>query len=456
MTLGRPQGDAGSAVAAFEAHRARLFSLAYRMLGSATDAEDAVQEAYVRWERTDRAAVAAPGAWLAKIVTNLCLNELASARVRRERYVGQWLPEPVLTGTDTGAGPVGPGPGASPPGPLETAEQRDSVSLALLVLLERLTPPERAVFVLREAFGYPHREIAGVLEISEANSRQIYRRAKQAMHDGKQSAENSNPAHNGTPAHSAKRAHHGERTAPDAKRAVPESGLRMPGGGQVLPAGERTAPDDRQTPSDDRQVPSESEHTAPGDRQTPPAGRQVSSFSEHTAPGGRQARGGDRRAPHGGGGASGGTERESGPGAGGDGRVRRQWAGLVESFVAAAREGDLARLERLLADDVVSYADGGGRINTARRPVLGPDRVARYLAGGLGRFAAGVDLVPREVNGGPGLVGLVDGRLLGVVALDVTGGRVSALWICVNPDKLEYAGRQLSAVTSADAVRFSG
>jgi RNA polymerase sigma-70 factor (ECF subfamily) len=148
----------------FERHRGRLFGLAYRLLGSADEAEDAVQDAYLRFSGTDRAEIEHLGAWLAKVVTNLCLNRLTSARVRREQYVGTWLPEPVVTADGT-------------LGPLESAEQRDAVSMALLVLLERLTPTERAVYVLREAFGYGHREIADVLELGEANCRQLYRRA---------------------------------------------------------------------------------------------------------------------------------------------------------------------------------------------------------------------------------------------------------------------------------------
>ena len=152
----------------FEAHRARLFGLAYRLLGSAADAEDVVQDTYVRWSRADQAAIMAPSGWLVKVATNLCLNRLASARARHEVYVGPWLPEPVLTSD-----------GAL--GPMETAVQRDSVSLALLVLLERLTPAERAVFVLREAFGYGHRDIAGILDLSEENCRQLYSRAKQRL-----------------------------------------------------------------------------------------------------------------------------------------------------------------------------------------------------------------------------------------------------------------------------------
>ncbi|MFC5219402.1 RNA polymerase sigma-70 factor [Streptomyces coerulescens] len=148
----------------FETHRPRLFGLAYRLLGSAEEAEDTVQDAYLRFSGADRDTIEHPSAWLAKVVTNLCLNRLTSARARRERYVGPWLPEPVATSD-----------GAL--GPLEAAEQRDAVSLAMLVLLERLTPTERAVYVLREAFAYGHREIAEALDLTEANSRQLYRRA---------------------------------------------------------------------------------------------------------------------------------------------------------------------------------------------------------------------------------------------------------------------------------------
>src|SRR6476646_436578 len=130
----------------FEASRARLEAIAYRLLGSAGDAEDAVQETFLRWQAADRDYVETPEAWLTKVLTNLCLNQLTSARARRETYVGQWLPEPVLAG-DRMLGPADP------------AEQRESVSLAMLLLMERLSPNERVVYVLREAFGYSHREI---------------------------------------------------------------------------------------------------------------------------------------------------------------------------------------------------------------------------------------------------------------------------------------------------------
>ncbi|MGH3771721.1 MAG: RNA polymerase sigma-70 factor [Pseudonocardiaceae bacterium] len=284
----------------FEAARPRLFALAYRLLGSASEAEDAVQDTFLRWNSVDRAAVMTPAAWLAKVVTNLCLNRLTSASARREEYVGPWLPEPVLTAD-------------SPLGPMETAEQRESVSLALLVLLERLTPAQRAVFVLREAFAYSHREIADILGLTEANSQQLYRRARARV---------------GT-----------ERPRFDASR---DQGRR-----------------------------------------------------------------------------------------------------IAERFLAAARGGDLAGLERLLAADVVAWADGGGKAAAARRPVRGAEQVARYLTGWMSRPLPGLEIVIAEVNGQPGILGAAGGRVLAVMVLEVTGGRVGAVRTIANPDKLSFISAQM-------------
>jgi RNA polymerase sigma-70 factor (TIGR02957 family) len=149
----------------FESSRPRLEAIAYRLLGSANEAEDVVQETFLRWHAADHERVEVPEAWLTKVLTNLCLNHLTSARARRETYVGQWLPEPLLAG-DRMLGPAG------------TAEQREAVSYAVVTLMERLSPNERAVYVLREAFDYPHREIARILDITEAASQQILHRAK--------------------------------------------------------------------------------------------------------------------------------------------------------------------------------------------------------------------------------------------------------------------------------------
>ncbi|MGW6541870.1 RNA polymerase sigma-70 factor [Streptomyces massasporeus] len=285
----------------FEVHRSRLFSLAYRLLGSAEEAEDAVQDAYLRYSGADRAEIEHPAAWLAKVVTNLCLNQLTSARARRERYVGTWLPEPVVTSDGT-------------LGPLESAEQRDAVSMALLVLLERLTPTERAVYVLREAFGYGHREIAGVLDLAEANCRQLYRRAV---------------------------------------RRVGEPRARFE------PASER--------------------------------------------------------------------QEE-----------------LVTSFITAARDGDLAGLEKLLAADATWWSDGGGKVTAARWPIEGGPGIARFLAGGGPKFARGLDFVPTEVNGAPGLASWAGDTLVGLSVIEVRDGLVTGVRAVVNPEKLAFARRQLT------------
>ncbi|TCB98312.1 RNA polymerase sigma-70 factor [Micromonospora zingiberis] len=156
----------------FEQSRARLAAVAYRLLGSASDAEDMVQDTFLRWQAADRERIEQPAAWLTKVLTNLCLNQLTSARARRESYVGMWLPEPLLAG-DPMLGPV------------DTVEQRESVSMAVLTLMERLSANERAVYVLREAFGYPHGEIAEILDLTESNSQQLYRRAKQHLAAGR-------------------------------------------------------------------------------------------------------------------------------------------------------------------------------------------------------------------------------------------------------------------------------
>ncbi|WP_420752592.1 RNA polymerase sigma-70 factor [Rhodococcus sp. O3] len=156
----------GSDAEVFEHSRGRLEAIAYRLLGSAGDAEDAVQDTYLRWHAADHDRIESPEAWLTKVLTNICLNQLTSARVRRETYVGQWLPEPLLAGDRM-------------LGPADSTEQKDTVSMAMLTLLERLSPNERVVYVLREAFGFPHREIAGILGLTESNCQQIHRRARQ-------------------------------------------------------------------------------------------------------------------------------------------------------------------------------------------------------------------------------------------------------------------------------------
>lgn len=287
-------------VAEFETRRGRMFGLAYRLLGSAVEAEDAVQDAYLRWDRADRTAIGSPDAWLAKVVTNLCLNRLTSARARREQYVGPWLPEPVFTPD-----------GAL--GPLETVEQRDSLSLGVLMLLERLTPPERAAFVLREAFDYSHRDIAEILDVEDSHARQLYRRARE---------------------------HVGE-----------------------------------------------------------PRKRFTASV------------------------------------------VQR--AKIVEKFLAATLEGDVASLERMLAEDVVAWSDGGGKATAARRPVFGQVGVARLFSG-LPRVprAARARFSIELVNGDPAVAIYESEALTYLVVPEVADDRIVAFRTIANPDKLAFAAQQ--------------
>ncbi|TDO45370.1 RNA polymerase sigma-70 factor (ECF subfamily) [Kribbella sp. VKM Ac-2527] len=283
----------------FEEHRGRMFGIAYRMLGTVTDADEVLQDAWLRWQGVDHREIAEPSAFLAKTVTNLCLSQLTSARARRETYVGEWLPEPVLTGA---------------PGPLEVVAAGESVSFALLRLLERLTPAERAAYVLREAFGYSHREVAELVGTTEINARQLHSRAR--------------------------------------KR---------------IAAGEQVRPVD---------------------------------------------------AAH--------------------------WRKLVERFLAAARLGDIAGLEALLADDVVSRADGGGKVNAARRPVHGREKVARYLVGVLERFGAGILPYYGEANGEPVLVAADADGLRAICFFTFSGDELVRLELVMNPDKLTVAAGQLS------------
>jgi RNA polymerase sigma-70 factor (ECF subfamily) len=170
-----------AAVERFEAGRGRLAALAYRLLGSAADAEDAVQDAFLRWQAADRERVDVPEAWLTKVVTNLCLDRLRSARARHERTAGAWMPEPLLEGDPM-------------LGPADTFEQREMVSLAVLTLLERLSPVERAVYVLREAFSYSHAEIARILDITESASQQHAHRARTRITAARRRGGETDPA----------------------------------------------------------------------------------------------------------------------------------------------------------------------------------------------------------------------------------------------------------------------
>jgi RNA polymerase sigma-70 factor (ECF subfamily) len=161
----------------FEEQRAYLFSIAYRLLGSVSDAEDVVQDAFVRWKQDQRPEVRSPRAYLATIVVRLCLDQLRSARTKREVYVGPWLPEPLVT---TGQSDL-----------TDTVVMRESLSFAFLLMLENLAPLERAVFVLREVFDYDYPEIARTVDKSEANCRQVFHRARQRLADRQSRFESS-------------------------------------------------------------------------------------------------------------------------------------------------------------------------------------------------------------------------------------------------------------------------
>ncbi|MCX5052483.1 sigma-70 family RNA polymerase sigma factor [Streptomyces sp. NBC_00474] len=162
-----PPDDLDEAVAVFVHHRRRLFGIAYRMLGSAVEAEDVVQEVWLRWQMTDRSVVVNPVAFLSSATTRLAINVAQSARVRRETYIGPWLPEPVDTSADPEVG----------------AQRAEALELALLLVLERLNPVERAAYVLREAFDYAYAEIADMLELSLVNVRKIVSRARRHLLD---------------------------------------------------------------------------------------------------------------------------------------------------------------------------------------------------------------------------------------------------------------------------------
>jgi RNA polymerase sigma factor (sigma-70 family) len=228
--------DAGSldnALSVFVGVRPRLFGIAYRMLGSAAEAEDVVQDVWLRWQTADRAVVLDPPAFLTTITTRLAINLAQSARSRRETYIGTWLPEPVDTSDDSHLG----------------AERGEALEFAVLLVLEKLSPTERAAYVLREAFDYSHQGIADVLKLTEANIRQLVSRARKHIRNGRQA---------------------------------------------TVTAGER----------------------------------------------------------------------------------RR----FLVAFIDAAQKGNTAALEKLFATDIASYADGGGVVRATRVPIVGRERVAKFIA----------------------------------------------------------------------------
>jgi RNA polymerase sigma-70 factor (ECF subfamily) len=285
----------------FENLRGLMFSIAYRMTGSVSDAEDIAQEAFFRLERTRREGgeVQSPRAWLSAVTTRIAIDHLRSARHTRESYVGPWLPEPLLTDPA--------------PGPEEQAETSDSLSQAFLLVLETLSPVERAVFLLHDVFGYDYPSVAAAVDKEEQNCRQIASRARRHVDERK-------PRFDPDPVH------------------------------------------------------------------------------------------------------------------------REQ---LLDRFLAASETGDTDELRRMLADDAVLYSDGGGKAIAARRPILGADRVARFMAKvtqkRLGRPGPPFDQRLVTVNGMPGRA-LVspEGAVSDVLSIDVVGDRIQTVRIIRNPDKLAH------------------
>ncbi len=281
---------AADGAADFEPHRTFLRGLAYRMLGSVAEAEDVVQDAFLRWREFDRAAVAEPRAYLARVVSRLCLDRMKSASHRREQYVGMWLPEPVVAE------------------PAQTLA--DDLSVALLLALERLSPLERAAFLLHDVFDMDYAEVGATIDHSEAACRQLAARA---------------------------RAH------------VQQDRPRYPTG---------------------------------------------------------------------------------------DAEARK----LADAFVIAAASGDVASFARLLAEDAVFYADGGGKRRTVLKPIVGKEKIMRYYEGirakGGGAFAAH-SMEAVTLNGLPGFV-FHTAEGTETLAVEVANGAVVAVYAVRNPDKVRH------------------
>ncbi|GII28761.1 RNA polymerase sigma24 factor [Planotetraspora mira] len=284
-------GDDGTV---FQQHRTMLLGVAYRLLGSFADAEDVVQEAWLRWSGVDQSAIEAPGRFLATVVTRLSIDRMRLVHRHRETHVGQWLPEPVLTQE------------GRPLGPAETAAQRETLSLAMLRVMQRLSVPERAVFVLREAFGLPYEEIGGILGLGAAHARQLYRRGSNHMTGGRD-------------------------------RFTVDPGLHRD---------------------------------------------------------------------------------------------------LVERFLLAARTGERDVLERLLAQDVTMWCDGGGKVSVALRPVSGAERVSRLLIGSIAKHSS-VDFRIAELNGQAGLLIRLDSQWH-VCSFEVADNLIIGVQWVADPDKLEH------------------
>jgi RNA polymerase sigma-70 factor (ECF subfamily) len=283
--------------AIFERHRARAFSVAYRIAGSVSDAEDVVQEAWLRWQGADRTAIRNPEAWLVTTVARLGIDHLRATRARRETYVGPWLPEPIVSAA-----------GESEPTPEDRLALADDISMALLHVLERLAPEERTAFLLHDAFDYDYGELAALLGKSEAACRQTVSRARRRVHD-------------------------------DHPR-----------------------------------------------------------FDTNA----------------------------------------REHARLAAAFSAAISSADPQALIDCLSEEVILYSDGGGKAAAALNPIYGADRVMRFFIGILRKRPEAFVVSPAIVNGLPGFVMREEDAVHSTLGFAVTGGKISALYMMRNPDKLSH------------------
>jgi len=311
----------------FTHHRPRLFGVAYRMLGARSDAEDVLQDAWLRWHGRDTQALESTEAWLITVVTRLCIDRLRQAQQERLSYVGHWLPEPLVDVTDATAAIDLSGDAMLAPSPETLLEQHSNVSFAYLLLLERLKPEERAAFLLREVFDNDYPDIAAILQKSEVSCRQLVHRARERL------------------------ARHEEA---DKRGATPRKPLR-------------TA-------------------AAPVSRET------------HEV--------------------------------------------LLQKFMQAVQSGEREAMLGLLAEDARLIGDGGGKVSSFPHPLFSGARIAWLYYANIRRFGKRITYRTAWINGGPGLLRYVDGKLESAQVLETENGLITEIYVVRNPDKLAAIARQ--------------
>uniref|UniRef100_A0A4Y8Q914 RNA polymerase sigma-70 factor, ECF subfamily n=1 Tax=Paenibacillus athensensis TaxID=1967502 RepID=A0A4Y8Q914_9BACL len=386
----------------YEEYRAYAFAIAYRMLGTVSDAEDAVHDLFTELAGWDGAHVRHWKGYLAKWVTNRCLNALRSARRQRELYTGEWLPEPWMSAE------LDPG---------EELVRKDTLGYAYMVLLERLAPAERAVFVLREAFGYGYDEIGAMLDKSEANCRKICSRAKQRLQeaDSADSAEARRAAVSGGSA----RVGHGDDGGGAGARAMRSE---ADGG-----AGARAMRSEADGGAGARAMRSEADGGAGARAMRSEAG------------GGAGARA--MRSEAGGGAGARAVRSEAGGGAGARAGLAADRAAVVGRFIAAFRSCDAAAMLAVLTEDARLVTDGGDRVRSAIRPILGADRVTALLTSPRAFVSPRQwTSAPVQLNGALGLVFALNGEVKAALAFRFAaeGDKLERLYWVLNPEKLTH------------------